>query len=830
MNTFIDDKYIHLAEDVDKVRGKYRMYISFSNQLAAKAIVLEILYNSLDECRNPRSPGDKIEIEYDERIDTIKISDNGRGIPTDVLELLLTTLNSGSNIDSGSKNDLETDTLGRNGVGTCAMTALGEITEVITYRGGTENKTKRLVFNEGRKVKEEDGICDPSKHGLVVYYKPSKILGRTTRIVWEQIRGELINLQFLNKKKIKMTSLYIDKNGKSVKEEYKTQPFESILLLRNNKESIISDRIIVSLEDRNIIEEVAGKKYKRFIAMDNAFAFTSNTTNPYIDSFCNGNNTIDNGSHLVGAIEGLCRYFHHVTKNSLSERDKLDIKWEDVKAGLSIVVSLRTNMEEIFTNQTKHKVSNDELEKLIKDKTIESLQLYFKDNPGQLKEAINIVKTNAKARREGDKARNAVVKETLTNWSSFKMKNYDPCTNKGKEYKELYIIEGDSAKGSLKLSRDPIFQALFAIRGVSANVFKLTLDQIIGPNGNKEFNDLVTVMGCNAGVKFDLTKLQFNKIIIASDADVDGLFIRSLLCSFFFKLFPEIIQDERLFIAEPPLYRVDDKNHPFVINKEDYINRYIKAVMKEYNIGWVNTSNIGPCDDIEFFNLKKKEDQEQLKELLSDTSSYVEDIRMLSDHYKVNDRLIEMVIEEFGFMTFPQNTSIEDMIKRINIQEMMNRIGEEFHELSFDSNNRIIKGSIDGRFQSFEISERFVRKTYPMFQLIEIYGPRPGKPVVLRNIKTGSEHRLSLLGVLKILKKFQPNIIHQFKGLGENKDEDIKQTIMDPNTRSLIKVQISDIENDLKIFQILRGNSPLDAYNRKLMMKNFKISRDMIST
>lgn len=830
MAKFIDDKFMHLAADVDKMRNKYRMYISFSNQLAAKAVVLEALYNALDECRNPRSPGNKIEIEFDERIDTIKISDNGRGIPTDILELIFTTLNSGSNIDSGVKNDLVTDTLGRNGVGTLAINALAERAEVITYRGGTENKLKTIIFNEGKKVSEEVRPCDSSKHGLVVYYKPSKILGKTTKIIWEYIREELINLQFLNKKKVKISSTYIDIEGKSVREEYKTQSFETILSLRNTKDSIISDKILVSFEDKNVIEEVAGKKYKRFIAMDIAFAFTSNTTSPYIDSFCNSNNTIDNGSHLDGSIEGLCRYFQHVTKNNLSERDKLDIKWDDVKTGLSVAVSLRTNMEEIFTNQTKHKVSHDDLEKLIKDKVIESLQNYFRDNQGKLKEFTNIVKTNARARREGDKARNSVIKETLTNWSSFKMKNYDPCTNKGKEYKEIYIIEGDSAKGSLKKSRDPRYQALFAIRGVSANVFKMRLDQIVGPNGNKEFNDLVKVLGCNVGVKFDISKLQFNKIIIASDADVDGLFIRSLLCSFFFKVFPEIILDGRLYIAEPPLYRIDDKKNPFVINKEDYNNRYIQKVMKEYKVGGYEIGTIGPLPIDEFRNpvfLNKKE----LKSFLEETTSYVDDITMLAKHYLVNDRLIEMIIEELAYTSGDRNPEeIQSLIDKVDIQGMMNRIGAEFPELYYDDNDKIIKGVIDGKYQSIEISERLVRKAIPLIDNVEVNGPGIGDKLVLRNIKTGMDQELSLLGVLKVLKKFQPNIIHRFKGLGENNDEDIKLTIMDPNTRCLIKLQMGDIENDMKIFQMLRGSSPIDAQARKLHMKSYKIPKDLIDT
>ena len=444
MQKFQDDVFEHLASDVSKMAKKSRMYISFSNQMAAKAVTLEALYNAIDECRNPRSPGDRVDVNYDERTDTVEVSDNGRGIPTELLELIFTTLNSGSNIDSGKKNDLETDTLGRNGVGTLALNALGERTEVISYRGGTENKMRRILFREGEKIEDEEHPCDPKKHGLFVSYKPSvKSLGKNTRIVWKSIRDELLNLQFLNKHKTKIHSRYTDKNGVVHEEDYKVQPFQNIIAFKNQSTELISTPVLISMEDRNIVEEIAGTKYKRFIRMEVAFAFTSNTSNQYIDSFCNANNTIDNGDHLDGALEGLCRYLQNVTKASLSERDKLDIKWDDVKLGLSIAVSLRTNMEEIFTNQTKHKISNDDLLKRLKDLTIETLQSYFKDNQSRLREYIQIVKTNAKARREGDKARQSVVKETLTNWGSFRMKNYDPCTNKGKEYKELYIIEGD---------------------------------------------------------------------------------------------------------------------------------------------------------------------------------------------------------------------------------------------------------------------------------------------------------------------------------------------------------------------------------------------------
>lgn len=511
----IDDKYTFLDSDIDKIRSKFRMYISYNGILAAKAIIMEIIYNALDECNSPRSIGDSIEVHYDERFDILTVKDNGRGIPTDIIDNLMVTLNSGSNIDSSNKAELKVNTLGRNGVGTIAMTALGEVTEILTLRGKTEGLQRFLVFKEGKKMFTETKKCPPNENGLIVHFRPSKILGKNTKIPWKMIQEELTNIQFNNEKKIKITSIYIDKNGKETINHYKVQPFENILQYKNNKEDIISSINRIDFNDNSFIEEFSGKRYKRNLQMTIAFCYTKVST-PYIDSFCNRNNTIDNGSHLDGALEGICRYFQTVTKNSLTNRDKIDIKWEDIKSGLSVAVALNTNIESIFTSQTKHKVSNDDLEKLIKDKTIETLESFYKTHDSQLKEIIALIKLNAKARKEGERAKGSVLKESITNWSSYKMKNYDPCTNKGKEYKELYIIEGDSAKGSLKLSRDPKFQALFAIRGVSANVFKLDLKGILE---NKEFNDLIKILGCNIGSKFDLNKLQFDKIIIASDAD-----------------------------------------------------------------------------------------------------------------------------------------------------------------------------------------------------------------------------------------------------------------------------------------------------------------------
>lgn len=747
---YTDDTFTHLERDVDKVRYKTGMYISYSNELGAKSVINEIIYNSIDECRNPRSPGKNINIIFDERIDTITVEDNGRGIPPDVLEMLFTTLNSGSNIDSSAKNDLKMDSLGRNGAGTLAINALGEDVTITTYRGGMENIFKEIVFHEGDKVSERTGSCSPDKHGLKVVYKPSKILGRKTRIVWSMVRESLLALQFLNKGKTIIHSEYIDKDGKVTNETYKLQPFGNIIAAYNEPESMVTPTTVIGWEDDNVPEEIGDKKFRRFVNVEIAFGYSSNISNPYIASFANSNNTIDNGSHLDGVIEGICRYFQQVTKATLTERDKLDIKWDDVKLGLSVVVSFRSNMETLFTGQTKHKISNTDVFDLCKQRTVEAFQKFFTENPARLKECINLIKVNARARREGDRARNAVVKETLTNWSSYTMKNYDPCSNRGKAYKELFIVEGLSAKGTLRVARDPKFQALYAIRGVSANVHDMPLDKIVGPKGNAEFNNLITIMNCNVGAKFDMDKLQFNKIIISSDADIDGLFIRSLLCSFFFKLFPEIIRDGRLYIAEPPLYSTDDKKNPFIINKEDYNNRYIKEVMKHYTIGMKHKT-------IEWFH------KDDLQQLLIDTTSYLEDIELIAEHYFVNDRLIECILEEFIPMNVT-NETIPSALKQLNIDHLMKRIGEQFPEMYYDHEEHVIKGIIDGKYQSIEVGNRLLRKGLPLIDIMRKHKYFNGN-VILKHNKTLVEETLSLVEVLKILQKFQPKILHRFKGL-----------------------------------------------------------------
>lgn len=266
----------------------------------------------------------------------------------------------------------------------------------------------------------------------------------------------------------------------------------------------------------------------------------------------------------------------------------------------------------------------------------------------------------------------------------------------------------------------------------------------------------------------------------------------------------------------PPLYKIKDDKNPFIINKEDYINRYVKEASKSYKVGYIYINNIEYMD------------KGTLIEFLSSTSFYTKDILTLSKHYKVNDRLLEIIMEEFS-MFYSDDLDIDQLMEKINIQHMIDRIAIEFPEIYYSDKENTIKGIANGKRQAIELSDQLIRKSIPCIKLINKWRPNLVN-LILRNVKTGSEDKTSLLGILKILAMFQPDIIHRFKGLGENSYEDIKTTLMDPNTRTLIRVNINDIENDMKVFQMLRGQSPLDALNRKTMIRNFKYTRADIDT
>ena len=261
----------------------------------------------------------------------------------------------------------------------------------------------------------------------------------------------------------------------------------------------------------------------RFIGLEIAFTYSSTSIEFQSESFCNFVFTVDNGSHVDATKTALMQYFTRQAKESLSEREakKIDINFNDSSQGLFLTVYLRTNYQPYFTGQTKEKLGNSDLIKPIRDIVYKNISDYFNKNPKELKIITDRIKANAKARIASTKIRNAVIKGETNNFDEFLMDNFVPANNRGKgSYRELFIIEGLSARGTVDSSRfDRDTQAVFSMRGVPLNSFGINLDKVLL---NAEFNTLVKILGCNIGTRFDITKLRYDKIIIMTDADSDG--------------------------------------------------------------------------------------------------------------------------------------------------------------------------------------------------------------------------------------------------------------------------------------------------------------------
>ena len=286
-------------------------------------------------------------------------------------------------------------------------------------------------------------------------------------------------------------------------------------------------------------------------------------------------------------------------------------------------------------------------------------------------------------------------------------------------------------------------------------------------------------------------------------------------------MMPEVIADGRVYIAEPPLYRVDDKKDPFVINKQDYNDRYMRTSSKDFRIGYkLDLKKV----DINYMS------KDQLLEFLDDTKNYAKNIVSYADHFKVNDRLLEMVLEELANNGYDRHKDIGYQIRNIDIHRLERRIQETFNEIYYDESDERFHGIINHVMQLMEISEGMVRKCEDEIELLQKWQPPKNGSIILHDVKTGTDHPLSLLESLKILRRYQPNIEHRFKGLGENGEEDLRITIMDPNTRTLIRVQLGDIENDMSVFQMLRGDSKQNLLDRKQFLRSVIIRKDDIDT
>jgi DNA gyrase subunit B len=537
---------IQVLEGLEAVRKRPGMYIGDTSTRGLHHLVYEVIDNSIDEalagyCKN-------IEVVINED-NSITVTDDGRGIPVDyhekekksALEVVLTVLHAGGKFNKDSYKVSG----GLHGVGVSCVNALSSYLRAEVHRLG---KCYVQEYSQGKPLNEVKEVGDTDKTGTIITFKPdSTIFTLSTEFNYEILESRLRELAFLNKG-IRLT--LTDKREKDANGNYRNSIFysekgllEFLEYIDANREKLIEKSIYIETEKNNIPIE---------IAMHYNTSFSEN-----VFSYVNNINTIEGGTHLAGFRRGLTRTLKaYAEKEGLLKNIKFDISGDDFREGLSAIISLKV-AEPQFEGQTKTKLGNNEVMGAVDAAVSEKLAQYLEENPRDAKAIVNKVILAATARHAARKAREMVQRKNVLSGSGLPGKLAD-CSEKNPDVCEIFLVEGDSAGGTAKQGRDRRFQAILPLRGKILNVEKAQEHRIFD---NEEIRNIFTALGVSIGTEEDskalnLEKLRYNKIIIMTDADVDGSHIATLIMTFFFRFMYDLLKNGHLYIATSPLYLV----------------------------------------------------------------------------------------------------------------------------------------------------------------------------------------------------------------------------------------------------------------------------------
>ena len=569
---------IQVLEGLEAVRKRPGMYIGTTGERGLHHLVWEIVDNSVDEALAGFC--DDIEIIVHED-NSVSVRDDGRGMPTGVhpktgvstVETIFTVLHAGGKFGGGGYKVSG----GLHGVGASVVNALSEWLEVKVYRDG---KIYHQRFEKGGhpvKPLEIIGDCDPNRTGTTVTFKPdAQIFEETTEFNYETLKSRARELAFLNKGlRIILSDLRTVTKDEFL---YNGGLREYVELLNTNKKPIHNDIVHVEGEEDNISIEVA---------MQYNDGYSSN-----IYSFTNNIHTVEGGTHEDGVKLALSRVINNYARANgiLKEKDD-SLTQDDVKEGITLVVSCKHPNPQ-FEGQTKTKLGNVEVRKIASNIFGAGLEKFLLENPDQARAIIDKVMLASRARVAAKKARELTRRKGDLEITNFYGKLTD-CKSKDPSESEIFLVEGDSAGGSAKKGRDYMTQAILPLRGKILNVEKARLDRALS---NEEIRTIVTAFGTGIGEEFDLSKLRYHKIIIMTDADVDGSHIRILLLTLFYRFFKPVVEHGHVYAANPPLYKiVYGKNIKYVLS-DDEKDEYVKTLPANAKYTITRMKGLGEMD------------------------------------------------------------------------------------------------------------------------------------------------------------------------------------------------------------------------------------------
>ena len=568
---------IQILEGLEAVRKRPGMYIGSTSVRGLHHLVYEIVDNSVDEALAGFCSHIEVQINAD---NSITVQDDGRGIPVDTqkkaglpaVEVVFTILHAGGKFGGGGYKVSG----GLHGVGASVVNALSEWLEVEICRDG---KVYKQRYERGKTMYplKVVGKCAPDKHGTRVVFLPDKEIFEETVYDYDTLKVRLRETAFLTKN-LKITL----RDDREVKHEktfhYEGGIKEFVTYLNRSNEKLYEPVIYCEgIKDKVFVE----------VAMQHNDSYTEN-----IYTFVNNINTPEGGTHLAGFKSALTKTFNdYAKKNKLLKENEPALSGEDIREGITAIISVKIE-EPQFEGQTKQKLGNSEARAAVDAIVSEQLTYFLEQNPAVAKIICEKSILAKRARDAARKAREMTRRKSALDGMALPGKLAD-CSDKNPENCEIYIVEGDSAGGSAKEARNKSNQAILPLRGKILNVEKARLDRIYG---NAEIRAMITAFGTGIHEDFDISKLRYNKIIIMTDADVDGAHISTLLLTFLYRFMPDLIRDGHVYLAQPPLYKIEKNKRVWYAYSDDELNSILTEIGRDNNNKIQRYKGLGEMD------------------------------------------------------------------------------------------------------------------------------------------------------------------------------------------------------------------------------------------
>jgi DNA gyrase subunit B len=777
-----DATRIKVLEGLEAVRKRPAMYIGSTGETGLHHLVYEVVDNSVDEAQGGYCDSIEVFIHLD---NSVTVQDNGRGIPVDLhptekkpaAEVVMTMLHAGGKFD----NVAYKVSGGLHGVGVSVVNGLSETLELEIWRDG---KVYQQSYERGKPTTafQEVGVT-ARRSGTKVKFRPDQTIFETLSFSHDILAQRLRELAFLN------PGLKIDfsdeRSGKNHTYHYAGGIVDFIKHLNNSRTTLHPDPIHVSGDRDGCHMEVA-------MQYNDTYAET-------IFAFANSINTIEGGTHLSGFRAALTRCINgYAVANGLTKDLKeASITGEDVREGLAAVVSVKLPNPQ-FEGQTKTKLGNTEMKGAVEAMLNDRLSRFFEENPQVARRIVQKVIDAARAREAARKARDMTRRKGYLDASSLPGKLAD-CQERDPQNAELFLVEGESAGGSAKQGRDRKSQAILPLKGKILNVEKARFDKMLG---HEEIRTLITALGCGVQTMddYDLSKLRYHRLIIMTDADVDGSHIRTLLLTFFYRQLREVIERGYLYIAQPPLYKVKKGKTEMYIGSDEELNRFLlsKAIEDRVLTTRTGRSFQGPA----------------LQNMLERLMEHRRFHEML--HRRGFDReLLEVLLQEGMYQR--QHFADRDWVEKV--AGALRQKGRAVDEIRHDEEHNLYELKVKPRHigqADIKVSWDALGSTVEYRRLFQAYkdiADLDESPLTLADLpadgeKAGTPRTMGTKDDLleEVVSSGKEGVhIQRYKGLGEMNPDQLWETTMNPATRRLLQVRIEDFAESERIFSVLMG-------------------------